>query len=239
MLMNLKRKLSKEERKVKKARKVERRARKALEEAGDSNVHVEAGDHVQEQEVPPITQPQGNNAEEEALESEEDDIAILITKWRKATGKEKMNENRTSVGNRRIPKNVVAIPTTNVSLNSEEEQARWMFVANRWIAAEKMLSKDSFFASFALGWLITNGAGIASYPIDTVRRRMMMTSGEAVKYSSSLDAFNQIVKKEGMKSLFKGAGANILRAIAGAGVLSGYDKLQMIVLGKKYGSGGG
>ncbi|KAG6762395.1 hypothetical protein POTOM_032893 [Populus tomentosa] len=97
---------------------------------------------------------------------------------------------------------------------------------------------DSFFASFALGWLITNGAGLASYPIDTVRRRMMMTSGEAVKYKSSLDAFSQILKNEGAKSLFKGAGANILRAIAGAGVLAGYDKLQLIVFGKKYGSGG-
>ncbi|CAN4080537.1 unnamed protein product [Withania somnifera] len=98
--------------------------------------------------------------------------------------------------------------------------------------------QDSFFASFALGWLITNGAGLASYPIDTVRRRMMMTSGEAVKYKSSMDAFTQILRNEGAKSLFKGAGANILRAIAGAGVLSGYDKLQLLVLGKKYGSGG-
>ncbi|CAL0303439.1 unnamed protein product [Lupinus luteus] len=98
--------------------------------------------------------------------------------------------------------------------------------------------QDSFFASFGLGWLITNGAGLASYPIDTVRRRMMMTSGEAVKYKSSLDAFSQILKNEGAKSLFKGAGANILRAVAGAGVLAGYDKLQVIVFGKKYGSGG-
>ncbi|XP_065866658.1 ADP,ATP carrier protein, mitochondrial-like [Euphorbia lathyris] len=98
--------------------------------------------------------------------------------------------------------------------------------------------QDSFFASFALGWVITNGAGLASYPIDTVRRRMMMTSGEAVKYKSSMDAFSQILKNEGAKSLFKGAGANILRAVAGAGVLAGYDKLQVIVFGKKYGSGG-
>ncbi|XP_031256936.1 ADP,ATP carrier protein 1, mitochondrial-like [Pistacia vera] len=98
--------------------------------------------------------------------------------------------------------------------------------------------QDSFFASFALGWVITNGAGLASYPIDTIRRRMMMTSGEAVKYKGSMDAFNQILKNEGAKSLFKGAGANILRAIAGAGVLAGYDKLQVIVFGKKYGSGG-
>jgi len=98
---------------------------------------------------------------------------------------------------------------------------------------------DSFAASFLLGWGITIGAGLASYPLDTIRRRMMMTSGEAVKYSSSFHAFQEILKKEGAKSLFKGAGANILRAIAGAGVLAGYDKLQVLVFGKAYSGGGG
>jgi len=99
--------------------------------------------------------------------------------------------------------------------------------------------EGSFLGSFFLGWGITIGAGLASYPIDTIRRRMMMTSGEAVKYKSSIHAFNEIVKKEGVKSLFKGAGANILRAVAGAGVLAGYDQLQLLVFGKTYGSGGG
>jgi len=99
--------------------------------------------------------------------------------------------------------------------------------------------KDSFFAAFLLGWAVTIGAGLASYPLDTVRRRMMMTSGEATKYRSSIHAFQEIVAKEGTSSLFKGAGANILRAVAGAGVLAGYDKLQVIFLGKTYGSGGG
>jgi len=99
--------------------------------------------------------------------------------------------------------------------------------------------ENSFLGSFFLGWGITIGAGLASYPIDTIRRRMMMTSGEAVKYKSSLHAFNEIVKKEGVKSLFKGAGANILRAVAGAGVLAGYDQLQLLAFGKTYGSGGG
>jgi len=99
--------------------------------------------------------------------------------------------------------------------------------------------RDSFLASFLLGWSITIGAGLASYPLDTVRRRMMMTSGEAVKYKSSYHAFQEIIQKEGAKSLFKGAGANVLRAIAGAGVLAGYDQLQMMVFGKTYGSGGG
>ncbi|KAI9353955.1 ADP,ATP carrier protein [Pilaira anomala] len=94
--------------------------------------------------------------------------------------------------------------------------------------------QKSFLATFALGWAVTTGSGLASYPIDTIRRRMMMTSGSAVKYDSSLHAFREIVAKEGTKSLFKGAGANILRAIAGAGVLSGYDYLQVWMFGTKF-----
>jgi len=99
--------------------------------------------------------------------------------------------------------------------------------------------EGNFLASFLLGWCVTTGAGIASYPLDTVRRRMMMTSGEAVKYASSFDAFKQIVAKEGVKSLFKGAGANILRGVAGAGVLSIYDQVQLIMFGKAYKGGSG
>jgi hypothetical protein len=55
--------------------------------------------------------------------------------------------------------------------------------------------EGNFLASFLLGWSITIVAGLASYPIDTVRRRMMMTSGQAVKYKSSMDAFGQIIAK--------------------------------------------
>ena len=65
------------------------------------------------------------------------------------------------------------------------------------------------------------------------------TSGEAVKYKSSLDAFSQIVKAEGVRSLFKGAGANILRGVAGAGVLSIYDQVQLLMFGKAYKGGSG
>merc|ERR1712215_122654 len=68
--------------------------------------------------------------------------------------------------------------------------------------------------SFLLGWAITIPAGLMSYPIDTIRRRMMMTSGAAVKYKSSIDCGVQILKHEGFMSMMKGAGANILRGVA-------------------------
>ena len=54
----------------------------------------------------------------------------------------------------------------------------------------------------------------------------MMTSGGGVKYKGSMDCFLQVVKNEGFMSLMKGAGANILRGVAGAGVLAGFDRFK-------------
>jgi len=86
------------------------------------------------------------------------------------------------------------------------------------------------FSSFLLGWVVTVSAGLLSYPIDTVRRRMMMTSGQAVKYKNSMDCAIKILKNEGFMSMMKGAGANILRGIAGAGVLAGFDKFKELYI---------
>lgn len=90
-------------------------------------------------------------------------------------------------------------------------------------------------ASFALGYVVTISSGLLSYPIDTIRRRMMMTSGQAVKYNGSIDCFAKIVKSEGFMSLMKGAGANILRGVAGAGVLAGFDKFKSVYISWRLG----
>eukprot|EP00095_Tigriopus_kingsejongensis_P005829 snap_masked-scaffold425_size175135-processed-gene-0.2 protein:Tk05829 transcript:snap_masked-scaffold425_size175135-processed-gene-0.2-mRNA-1 annotation:"carrier protein" len=84
--------------------------------------------------------------------------------------------------------------------------------------------------TFLLGWGVTITSGLVAYPIDTVKRRMMMTSGELVKYNGSIDCFKQIVRTEGNRALFKGAGVNIVRGVAGAGVLSGFDKFKKIYI---------
>jgi len=95
-----------------------------------------------------------------------------------------------------------------------------------------LLGKDAGVAiSFLLGWAVTVTAGLMSYPIDTVRRRMMMTSGgSGTKYKGSMDCFVQVCKNEGPMSLMKGAGANVLRGVAGAGVLAGFDKFQAMYI---------
>jgi len=93
----------------------------------------------------------------------------------------------------------------------------------------------SVFLSFLLGWVVTVTAGLMSYPIDTIRRRMMMTSGQAVKYKNSMDCGMQVIKNEGFMSLMKGAGANILRGVAGAGVLAGFDKFKELYIAFRLG----
>merc|ERR1712088_328974 len=93
----------------------------------------------------------------------------------------------------------------------------------------------SVFLSFILGWAVTVTAGLMSYPIDTIRRRMMMTSGQAVKYKNSMDCAVQVLKAEGFMSLMKGAGANVLRGVAGAGVLAGFDKFKELYIAFRLG----
>lgn len=89
--------------------------------------------------------------------------------------------------------------------------------------------------SFCLGYGVTVTAGIMSYPIDTIRRRMMMTSGQAVKYAGSIDCAKTVIANEGFMSLMKGAGANVLRGVAGAGVLSGFDEVKKVYISFRVG----
>jgi solute carrier family 25 (adenine nucleotide translocator) protein 4/5/6/31 len=93
-----------------------------------------------------------------------------------------------------------------------------------------------FAAKFALGYSVTVTAGLLSYPLDTIRRRMMMTSGgkDAGKYKNSLDCGRQILANEGMKAMYKGAGSNILRGLAGALVLVSFDYCKNFYLEWKY-----
>ena len=53
---------------------------------------------------------------------------------------------------------------------------------------------------------VTIFSELMAYPIDTVRRRMMMTSGEKVKYRGAFHCAGHIVKKEGAMALMRGAG---------------------------------
>jgi len=71
-------------------------------------------------------------------------------------------------------------------------------------------------------------AGYASYPFDTVRRRLQMQSEKPESewvYKGTADCFGKIIKDEGMSALFKGAAANALRTVGAASVLVLYSEI--------------
>jgi len=73
---------------------------------------------------------------------------------------------------------------------------------------------------------ITLGAG-ATYPFDTIRRRLQMQSEkppEEQLYKGTADCFKRIAADEGAVALYKGFVANIFRSIGGALVLVIYDR---------------
>jgi len=92
-----------------------------------------------------------------------------------------------------------------------------------------------FFLKFSQAYVVTMAAGLFSYPLDTIRRRMMMTSGSAnQKYKSSIDCTLKILRNEGVYAMYRGAGSNLLRGLAGALVLVGFDYFKGFYLEWKY-----
>ena len=55
-----------------------------------------------------------------------------------------------------------------------------------------------------------------------------------VRYSSSWACVQEVVAREGAQALYRGAGVNIVRGVAGAGVLSGFDKLKQFYIAKRH-----
>jgi len=97
----------------------------------------------------------------------------------------------------------------------------------------KDFKKANIFYQWAFAQVVTVGAGIASYPLDTVRRRLMMNAGKTgadSMYDGTMDCFKKILKNEGPSAFFKGCLSNILRGTGGALVLVFYDKIQAMLM---------
>ncbi|KAL3633529.1 hypothetical protein CASFOL_022291 [Castilleja foliolosa] len=91
--------------------------------------------------------------------------------------------------------------------SESDDVALW----KRWIAAQA----------------VTTTSGLLSYPLDTVRRRMMMQSGlERPMYKGTLDCWRTIYRVEGFRSFYRGAVSNIFRSTGAAAVLVLYDEIK-------------
>jgi len=97
------------------------------------------------------------------------------------------------------------------------------------------------FSKFAIAQFTAIAAGYASYPFDTIRRRLQMQSEKPKDqwlYKGTMDCFTKILKDEGTAALFKGAGANALRTVGSAMVLVLYGEIKTM-MGFEGGVGGG
>lgn len=92
--------------------------------------------------------------------------------------------------------------------------------------AKEMFDNPGIGTRFAIAQTVAAGSVSVAYPFDTVRRRLMMMSGEGDKmYSSTTDCWKKIFRDEGAKAFYKGNWTNVLRSIGCAMVLVGYDEI--------------
>merc|ERR1711971_1326951 len=99
---------------------------------------------------------------------------------------------------------------------------------NPWKKDKGILGAFSSFV--AAQTAITFGAG-ATYPFDTVRRRMQMQSEKPAEehiYKGTMHCFQKIAADEGLAAgLYKGFIANVIRSVGGALVLVLYERSKM------------
>ena len=88
-------------------------------------------------------------------------------------------------------------------------------------------SKITFWKRYVFAQVVTTGSESLSYPIDTIRRRLMMQAGKKQHlYNGAFDCAAKIYKKEGLGGFFKGSFSNMVRSVGSSLVLVLYDEIQ-------------
>ncbi|XVE70904.1 hypothetical protein DITRI_Ditri10aG0107500 [Diplodiscus trichospermus] len=95
------------------------------------------------------------------------------------------------------------------------------------ILSEESKTELALWKRWMVAQAVTTSAGLLSYPLDTVRRRMMMQSGlEQPMYRSTLDCWRMIYRAEGVTSFYRGALSNVFRSTGAAAILVLYDEVK-------------
>ena len=86
---------------------------------------------------------------------------------------------------------------------------------------------------FLIAEIVTISASTLALPMDLVRKRLIMDSGESEKkYKGIVDCFKKVAKEEaGLKSFYKGGIANVMKSLGSSLVLVLYDDMKNIIFG--------
>jgi len=82
---------------------------------------------------------------------------------------------------------------------------------------------------FCAAQLVSMAASTIHYPLDCVRRRLMMEAGKTKKerkYNNTLHCFKRVLAEEGIKGFYLGLQMNLIRCVGSALVLVSYDELK-------------
>ncbi|GMT36986.1 hypothetical protein PFISCL1PPCAC_28283, partial [Pristionchus fissidentatus] len=92
----------------------------------------------------------------------------------------------------------------------------------------------SFFTTLALAQTCLIISGFTCYPFDTIRRRLMMVESRGKRHNlsstpSTISMWRQILKHEGIYSLYRGVFPNTLRSSSGALIISLYYEISKYI----------
>ena len=114
------------------------------------------------------------------------------------------------------------------------------FAVNDWLVARNPYQKRKDLAGmlskFVCGQVAALSAAYASYPFDTVRRRLQRQAElprELQRYSGSVDCCRTIYRDEGLSGFFAGALMNALRTVGSALVLVVYGEVKSALMKKR------
>ena len=109
-----------------------------------------------------------------------------------------------------------------------------------WDTIKKIAFKEkknnNFWLKFCCAQVCTAFAGALSYPLDTVKRRMMVQEvgrKDLRRYGESVDCIIKIWKNEGWQAFWKGGLTNIWRGVGASLVLVLYDEVHIFLANKK------
>ena len=93
------------------------------------------------------------------------------------------------------------------------------------------VKKDTkLYFKWALAQIVTLFSALCVYPMDTVKRRLMIISGEQKKqYTSVKNCFVEIYQTEHLTGFYKGFGVNTLRIFGASFVLILFDEIQKVL----------
>ena len=101
-------------------------------------------------------------------------------------------------------------------LGSVIYRSLWISSNDFFVPIFGIKGNDGYWKSFFFNFTVSLIPAILTYPLDTIKRRLILQPGNYGKYKNSLEATTQIVEKDGFFSLFAGLTGDVLKQISSA-----------------------